>query len=264
MRKKINTAFFSFFNRIGSRKITFPLENINNIAIRPSEIEGEVLYSLPLVESLSKKHKVAVFLPEERDAKYFRRLRAKIIRYPEKYGIIGIYRLKKRIKDKYDLFIDLNEKDIKIFSYVLKNPIVASIYDKSGINITARAETKDITGKYEYLINLLGFSAVKWRTKAIRSRRSKNKKDAKEIIGISSDIPAKYHGLEQVSNEKELRKVNKLITNRNDLSTIAFFLDIPQVLLLEEKDPFRPPESVKVVRYPRKITPKIIGDCLIM
>jgi hypothetical protein len=81
---------------------------------------------------------------------------------------------------------------------------------------------------------------------------------------MSSDIPAKYHGLEQVSNEKELRKTNKLITNRNDLSTIAFFLDIPQVLLLEEKDPFRPPETVKVVRYSRKITPKIIGDCVIM
>jgi hypothetical protein len=264
MRKKINTVFFSFLNRIGSRKITFPLENINNIAIRPSVTKGEILYSLPLIESLSKKHKVAVFLPEERDAKYFRRLRAKIIRYPENSGIIGVYRLKKRIKDTYDLFIDLNEKDIKVFSYVLNNPIVASIFDKPGINITARAETKDITGKYEYLIGLLGFPPVKWKTKAIRSRRSKNKKDSKEIIGMSSDIPAKYHGLEQVSNEKELRKTNKLITNRNDLSTIAFFLDIPQVLLLEEKDPFRPPETVKVVRYSRKITPKIIGDCVIM
>ena len=264
MRKKINISFFSFLNKIGSRKIAFPLENINSIAIRPSEVKGETLYSLSLVESLSKKHKLAVLLPEKGDAKYFRRLKVKIIHYPEKYGIIGIYRMKRKIRDTYDLFIDLNEENIKIFSYVLNNPIIASIYDKPGVNITARAETKAITGKYEYLINLLGFSSVKWKTKSIRARRSKKKKDDREIIGISSDINAKYHGIEKVSDEKELRKLSKLITNRNDLSTIAFFLDIPQVLLLEEKDTFQPPESIKIVRYSRKITPKIIGDCLIM
>jgi len=263
MRKKINTAFFSFLNRIGSRKIGFPLKDINNVVIRPSEIIGETLYSLPLVESLSKKNNLTVLLPEKRNVKYFRRLNAKIIRYPEKPGIIGIYRLKKRIKGLYELFIDLNEEDIRVFSYVLNNPIVASIYDKPAINITARAETKAITGRYEYLINLLGFTPVKWKTKAIKTRRSSKKKEDKEIIGISSDIFIKYHGIEKVSEEKDLRKLTKLITKRNDLSTIAFFLDIPQVLLLEEKDPFRPPESIKVVRYSRKITPKIIGDCLI-
>jgi hypothetical protein len=264
MRNKINSIFFSFLNKIRSRKIGFPLENVNNIAIRPSTNKGEALYSLPIIESLSKKHKVTVLLPEGCSAKYFRRLKPKIIRYSEKSGIIGIYRLKKRMKGSYDLLIDLNDKDIRIFAYVLKNPVVASINEAPGVNITARAETKAITGRYQYLVNLLGFPPVKQKTKAIRTRRSKKKKDEKEIIGISSDIPTKYHGIEKVSDEKELRKLTKLITKRNELSAIAFFLDVPQVLLLEQKDPFRPPESIKVLRYSRKITPKIIGDCLIL
>ena len=264
MLKKLNSFVFPLLSKISSKKIAFPLENIKTIALRPSEIKGETLYSLPLLESLSKKHKLSALLPDEQDVKYFRRLRVKIISYPEKSGPIGMYRLRNKIKDSYDLFIDLNETNIQIFSYLLKNPIVASINDKPGVNITARAEKKSITGKYEYLIDLLGFPPLRWKTKALRARRSNKKRENEEIIGISSDIPTQYHGLHRVSNEDSLRKVSKLITKRNDLSAIAFFLEIPQVLLLEEKDPFQPPDSIKVVRYSRKITQKIIGDCLVM
>jgi hypothetical protein len=264
MLKKLNSIVFPLLNKIQSKKIEFPLENLNKIVLRPSEIKGEALYSLPLLESLSKKHKLSVLLPEEQDAKYFRRLRAKIIRYPGKSGPIGMYRLRNKIKDSYDLFIDLNETNIQVFSYLLKNPIVASINEAPGVNITARAGSKSITGKYQYLIDLLGFPALKWKTKALRTRRSSKKREKEEIIGISSDISTQYHGLHKVSDEDGLRKVSTLITKRNDLSAIAFFLEIPQVLLLEEKDPFQPPDSIKVVRYSRKITPKIIGDCLVM
>ncbi len=264
MRKKLNSVVFPLLNKITSKKIEFPLENINTIALRPSTIKGEALYSLPLVESLSKKHKLYVLLTEDQDAKYFRRLRTKIIRYPEKSGPIGMYRLRNKIKNTYDLLIDLNETNIQVFSYLLKNPIVASINEVPGVNITARAGTKSITGKYQYLIDLLGFPALKWKTKALRARRSSKKREKEEVIGISSDISTQYHGLHQVSDEDSLRKVSKLITKRNDLSAIAFLLEIPQVLLLEEKDPFQPPKSIKVVRYSRKIAQKIIGDCLVM
>ncbi len=264
MLKKVNSIVFPLLSKMKSKKIHFPLENKNTIALRPSEVNGETLYSLPLVESLSKKHKLSVLLPEGQDAKYFRRLRPTIIRYNEKSGPIGMYRLRKTIKTTYDLLIDLNETDILVFSYLLKNPIVASIYDIPGVNITAKAQMKSIIGRYQYLIDLLGFPPIKWKTKAIRASRSRKKIEHEELIGISSDISTKYHGLQRVSEEKELRKVSKLITKRNDLSVIAFFLEIPQVLLLEEKDPFQPPDSIKVVRYSGKITPKMIGDCLIM
>ncbi len=264
MLKKLNSFVFPLLNKIQSKKIEFPLENIKTIALRPSEIKGETLYSLPLLESLSKKHKLSVLLPDEQDAKYFRRLRTKIIRYPKKSGPIAMYRLRNKIKNSYDLLIDLNETNIQVFSYLLKNPIVASINEAPGVNITARASTKSITGKYQYLFDLLGFRTLKWKTKALRARRSSKKREKEEIIGISSDISTQYHGLHKVSAEDSLRKVSKLITKRNDLSAIAFFLEIPQVLLLEEKDPFQPPDSIKVVRYSRKITPKIIGDCLVM
>jgi len=264
MRKKMTSAVFLLLNRMTSKKIEFPLENVNTIALRPSEIKGETLYSLPLIESLSKKHKLSVLLPDGQDAKYFRRLRPNIIRYQEKSGPIGMYRLKNSIKQIYDLFIDLNKTNIHVFSYLLKNPTVASIYEVPGVNITARAGTKSITGSYQYLIDLLGFSTVKWKTKAIRASRSRKKIENEELIGISSDIATKYHGLQRVSEEKELRKVSKLITKKNDLSAIAFFLEIPQVLLLEEKDLFQPPDSIKVVRYSKKITPKMIGNCLIL
>ncbi len=264
MRKKMTSAVFLLLNRMTSKKIEFPLENVSTIALRPSEIKGETLYSLPLIESLSKKHKLSVLLPDGQDAKYFRRLRPKIIRYNEKSGPIGMYRLKNSIKQIYDLFIDLNKTNIHVFSYLLKNPTVASIHEVPGVNITARAGTKSITSSYQYLINLLGFPLIKWKTKAIRASRSRKTNENEEIIGISSDISTQYHGLQRVSEEKELRKVSKLITKRNDLSAIAFFLEIPQVLLLEEKDPFQPSDSIKVVRYSKKITPKMIGDCLIM
>jgi len=264
MRKKITSAVFLLWTKMKTKRIEFPLENINTIALRPSETNGETLYSLPLVESLTKKSKLTVLLPDGQDAKYFRRLRARIIHYPEKSGPIGIYRLRNSIKQTYDLLIDLNGVNTHVFSYLLKKPIVASIHDGPGVNITAKAVTKSITNRYQYLIDLLGFPPVKWKTRAIRARRSRKTNENEEIIGISSDISTKYHGLKKISEEKELRKVSKLITKRNDLSAIAFFLEIPQVLLLEEKDPFQPPDSIKVVRYSRKITPKLIGDCLVM
>lgn len=264
MLNKTTSSVLLMLHKMKSKEIEFPLSNIKRIALRPSEVKGETLYSLPLVESLSKKHKLSVLLPDEQDAKYFRRLRTKIIRYPEKSGPIGMYRLRNNIKDNYDLLIDLNETNIQVFSYLLKNPIVASINEVPGVNITARAQKKSIIGKYQYLIDLLGFSPLKLKTKALRAIRSSKKRKKEEIIGISSDISTQYHGLHRVSDEGSLRKVSKLITKRNDLSALAFFLEIPQVLLLEEKDLFQPPESIKVVRYSRKISQKIIGDCLVM
>ena len=135
MRKKITSAVFLSLQKMKSRNIEFPLENINTIALRPSEIKGRILYSLPLIESLIKKYKLTVLLPEHQDAKYFRRLRAKIIRYPEKSGPIGIYRLKNKIKQPFDLLIDLNGVNTHVFSFLLKKPIVASIHEAPGVNI---------------------------------------------------------------------------------------------------------------------------------
>jgi hypothetical protein len=262
MRNKMTSSVLLFWNKMKSGKIDFPLKNIKRIAIRPSEAKGELLYSLPLVETLQKKYKVTLLLPDDQNARYFRRLRVKIITYPSKKGLISLHRLKNRINKQFDLLIDLNGKDSHVFTYVLKNPIVASIFDSPGVNITAKAKTKSITNRYQYLIKLLGFPEVKWKTKAIRAKRSRKEDKGIETIGISSDINVSYHGLTPVPNEEDLRKISKLVTQKNDLSAIAFFLKIPQVLLLEEKDNFKPPESIKVLRYSRKITPKIIGDCL--
>lgn len=264
MKNKITSSVFLLWHKMKSGKIEFPLENIKRIALRPSENKGETLYSLPLIEALKKEYKLTVLLPEERDAKYFRRLRVKVIRYPQKSGLVAVKRLRNRIKYTYDLLIDLNRKNSHVFSYVLKNPVIASIFEAPGVNITAKAEKKSITNSYKYLIDLLGFPTVKWKTKAIKTKKARKKDDNKEIIGISSDISTPYHGIQRVSNEDDLRKVSKLITKKNELSTIAFFMGIPQVLLLEETDTFQPPESIKVVRYKRKIEPKIIGDCLVM
>jgi len=264
MRNKITSSVLLFWNRMKSGKIDFPLKNVKTITIKPSEVKGEVLYSLPIVETLQKKYKVTLLLLEDQDASYFKRLRVKTFTYPPKLGLIGIHRLKNRINQPFDLFLDLNGKNSYVFSYVLQNPIVASIFEEPGVNITAKAETKSITNRYQYLIKLLGLPEVKWKTKAIRAKRSAKKDTHAETIGISSDINISYHGLTRVSNEDDIRKISKLITNKNDLSTIAFFLEIPQVLLLEEKDNFTPPESVKVLRYSKKITQKIIGDCLVM
>lgn len=262
MRNKITSSVLLFWDKMKSGKIDFPLKKIKNIAIKPSESKGEVLYSLPLVEILQKKYKVTLLLPDAQDAKYFRRLRVKTVTYPEKLGLIGINRLKNKINQQFDLFIDLDGKDSHVFSYILQNPVVASIFEGPGVNITAKAEKQSITNRYRYLIKLLGLPEVKWKTKAIRAKRSGKKDTDIETVGISSDINVSYHGLTQVSNEDDLRKISKLISKKNNLSAIAFFLEIPQVLLLEEKDNFEPPESIKVIQYSRKITQKIIGDCL--
>jgi len=262
MRDKITSSVLLFLHKMKSGKIGFPLKNIKNIALRPSESIGETLYALPIIEALQKKYKLTVLLPDNRDAGYFRRLRVKIISYPGKFGLIGVNRLKNRINKHFDLLIDLNGEKSHVFSYLLQNPVVASVFESPGVNITAKAETKSITNRYQYLIELLGLSGVKWESKAIKVKRSGKEKNTAEIVGISSDLNISYHGLTEVSNEEDLRKVSKLITGKNDLSVIAFFLDIPQVLLLEEKDNFTPPESIKVVRYSKKITQKIIGDCL--
>lgn len=262
MLNKITSSILLFRNKMKSGKIDFPLKSIKTIAIKPSEAKGKLLYSLPVVETLQKKYRVTLLIPENQDTKYFRRLRVKTVTYSGKNGLIGIHRLKNRINQKFDLFIDLDGKDSHVFSYILQNPVVASIFEGHGVNITAKSETQSITNRYQYLIKLLGLPEVKWKTKAIRTKRAGKKDNDIKTIGISSDINVSYHGLTKVSNEDDLRKMSKLITRKNELSAIAFFLEIPQVLLLEEKDSFEPPESIKVVRYSKKITQKIIGDCL--
>ncbi len=262
MLNKITSSVLLFWNKTKSGKIDFPLKKTKTIAIKPSETKGELLYSLPLVETLQKKYRVTLLIPENQDTKYFRRLRVKTVTYSGKNGLIGIHRLKNRINQQFDLFIDLDGKNSHIFSYILQKPVVASIFEGPGVNITAKSETQSITNRYQYLIKLLGLPEVKWKTKAIRTKRSGKKDTNIESIGISSDINATYHSLTKVSNEDEIRKTSKLITKKNDLSTIAFFLEIPQVLLLKEKDNFEPPESIKVVRYSKKITQKLIDDCL--
>jgi len=262
MHNKITSSVLLFWNKMKSEKINFPLKNIARIAIRPSETKGELLYSLPIIEALQKKYQLTVLLPDNQNIRYFRRLRVKIIHYSAKLGPIGLNRFKNRINQQFDLLIDLDGKDSHVFSYILQNPVVASIFEGPGVNIMAKAETKSITNRYQYLLSLLGLPEVKWKTKAIRTKRSGKKDTHIETIGISSDINISYHGLTKVSNEDDIRNISKLVTKKNDLSTISFFLEIPQVLLLEEKDNFEPPESVKVLRYSGKITPKIIGDCL--
>jgi hypothetical protein len=264
MPNKIASSFFKFLSRKKSKKIKFPLENIKRIAIRPSEKEGEIFYSLPLVEALSKKFKLTVLLPDVKYSKYFRTLRATVVPYRKKAGLIAIFRLRNKITHPCDLFIDLNKEDIEVFSYVLKRPVVASIYETPGVNITVRSKTNSIVNSYKSLIELIAFTSLTWETKAIKLKKTYKIKENEEVIGISSDIPTSYHGLKTVKEIEDLFKITKLISKKNDLSAIAFLLQIPQVLLLEEKEPFQPPEAIKVVRYSRKITPEIIGDCLLL
>ncbi len=264
MPNKITSELFLSPYKKKSKNIKFPLENVKRIAIRPSENEGETFYALPLVEALAKKFKLTVLLPNNKDPKYFRRLHTGIIHYNQKSGPIGIFRLKNSIKQQYDLLIDLNKENIHVFSYVLKKPVVASIYDAPGVNITVRAKTKSIINSYQFLIKLLGFPYAKWETKAVKPKKTSKKSGNEVVVGITSDISTPYHGLQQVKEVEDLNKISQLISKKNDLSTFAFFLKIPQVLLLEERDSFQPPDSIKVIRYSRKITPKIIGDCLIL
>lgn len=264
MPNKITSELFLSSYKKKSQNIKFPLENVKRIAIRPSENDGETFYALPLVEALAKKFKLTVLLPNNKDPKYFRRLHAGIIQYNTKSGPIGTFRLRNSIRQQYDLLIDLNKENIHVFSYVLKRPVVASIYEAPGVNIIVRAKTKSIINSYQFLIKLLGFPYVKWETKAIKPQKTSKKSGHEVVVGITSDISTPYHGLHRVSEIEDLYKISQLISKKNDLSAFAFFLKIPQVLLLEEKDSFQPPDTIKVVRYSRKITSKIIGDCLII
>ncbi|MEO0294256.1 MAG: hypothetical protein ABIN61_08580 [candidate division WOR-3 bacterium] len=245
--------------KMDSKKMEFPLKNIKRVALRPSEEEGETFYSLPIAETLRKKFELSLILPEDKDVKYFKNMNLDIITYRSKLGLIGVLRLKKRIKKQYDLLIDFNKDGIPIFSFVLKRPFVISMYDVPGVNIVGRAKDREIIRSYQFLMRLIGFPSISWQIKGVKGLRKKE-----EVVGITSDIGVEYHGLYVVNNYEDLKKVSKIISRKNDLSTFAFFLKIPQVLLLEEDDPFEPPSSIKVVRYSKRITSKIIGDCLML
>jgi hypothetical protein len=94
MLNKITSSVLLFWNKMKSGKIDFPLKNIKTIAIKPSEAIGELIYSLPLVETLQKKYRVTLLIPKNQDTKYFRRLRVKTVAYSGKNGLIGLSRLK--------------------------------------------------------------------------------------------------------------------------------------------------------------------------
>lgn len=246
------------FNRIRSKRIEYPLKNINTIALRPSVAPEEILYSLPLVIALSKKNDLTVFLPENSDFKYFSKFPIKIVEYPRVLSFLGIFLMRNRLKyQSFDLYIDLNRNRIDTFSFILNMPITASIYEDTCVNLLARSSSNSITHSYQYLMHLLGFS-ISWGEKSIGMKKWKQKYTR---VGISSDI-GMYPGFYKVSRPEDLYKISSLITKKNALSTIAFFLGIPQVLLIKEDDSFEPPSSVKVVRYSYSITGEVVNKCL--
>lgn len=246
------------FNKIRSKRIEYPLKNINTIALRPSVAPEEILYSLPIAKALSKKNDLTVFLPEDSDFKYFSKFPIKIVEYPRFLSLLRIFRLRNRLKGQsFDLYIDLNRNRIDTFSFILNTPVTASIYEDTCVNLLARSSSISITRSYQYLMHLLGFS-ISWEEKQIGMKRWKHKYTR---VGISSDI-GMYPGFYGVSRPEDLYKISFLITKKNALSTIAFFLGIPQVLLLKEDDSFKPPLSIKVVRYSYSITGDIINKCL--
>jgi len=254
----IENNIFSLLAKLRKKSLKLPLNNIKQIALRPSTVDGESLYSLPFVKSLSKEYILTLFLPMDSNAKYFRRFKTKIIEYPTKLNIFKVFNFKRRMGNlSFDLFINLDRNNIDTFSFILNNPLTASIYEGASVNLLAISNSIPIDESYERLSSLLGFK-LQWGKELIRIRKRKYK-DKK--MGITSDI-GKYPGFLQVNKAEDLYKISSLITRKNQISTIAFFLDIPQVLLLKEGDEFRPPASIKVFRYSKSITGEIIENCL--
>lgn len=254
----IGNIIFSLLAKIRKRSLKLPLNNIKQIALRPSTIDGESLYSLPIVKSLSEKHILTLFVPMNGNTKYFKRFKIKIIEYPSKLNIFKVFTFKRKLGNlSFDLFINLDKNNIDTFSFMINNPLTASIYEGASVNLLTISDSTPINELYERLSALLGFK-LQWRKELIRMRKMKYK-DKK--MGITSDI-GKYPGFLQVKNPEDLYKISSLITKKNQISTIAFFLDIPQVLLVKEDDEFRPPTSIKVVRYSESITGDIIEKCL--
>lgn len=224
----IGNIVFSLLAKIRKKSLKLPLMNIKNIALRPSTIDGEILYSLPIVKSLSDKHVLTLFIPMDGNDKYFRRFKIKIIEYPSKLNIFNVFNFKRRLENlSFDLFINLDKYNIDTFSFILNNPLTASIYEGVSVNLLAVSTSIPINESYERISDLLGFK-LHWGKELIRMRK-REYKDKK--IAITSDI-GKFPGFLQVSKPEDLYKVSSLITKKNQISTIAFFLDIPQVLLL--------------------------------
>ncbi len=254
----LGNTLFSILARIRSKRIEFPLKGVKRVALRPSIFQGEILYSLPLVKALSSEYDLTVFLTENRGFKYFERFPIEIMEYPTTLSLLSVFLLRKRLKHlSFDLFIDLNRNWIDAFSFLLDFPITASIYEDTSVNLLVRSRSRSIIESYQSLMELLGLS-VSWEKEVLGLKRWK-KKD--ERVGISSDVGV-FPGFLKVSRAEDLYEISSLITKKNTLSTIAFFLEIPQVLLLKEGDNFQPPPSMKVVRYAGLITAKVIESCL--
>jgi hypothetical protein len=256
----IGNFIFSLLAKLRKKSLKLPLNNIKQIALRPSTINGESLYSLPIVKALSEDHILTLFLPFNGNTKYFRRFKVKIIEYPEKLNFLKVFNFKRRLgNSSFDLFINLDRNNIDTFSFILNNPLTASIYEGASVNLLTISNSTPINELYGRLSALLGFK-LQWGKELIRIRKRKYKE---KKMGITFDI-GKYPGFLEVKKAEDLYKISSLITRKNQISTIAFFLDIPQVLLLKEGDEFRPPASIKVVRYSKSVTGDIIENCLKM
>jgi hypothetical protein len=256
--KMSGSILFSLFAKMRSKQIEFPLKGIKSVALRPSVSPGEILYSLPLVKTLSNEYDLTVFLPETQGVEYFKMFPMKIMSYPESLTLLKVYRLREKLKElSFDLFIDLNRVGIDVFSFILNARVTASIYEGTSVNLVARSRSHSITDSYQYLMDLLGLP-ISWREDALGMKEWDGKNDK---VGISTDIGV-YPGFLEVVEPKDLYKVSSLIAKKGDISTIAFFLGVPQVLLVKRGDNFAPPSSLRVVRYSNSITGKIIERCL--
>lgn len=247
---------YSFLSRFRQREIEYPFKDLKNVAIRPPLESGETLYSLPLIQKLSEKYNLWILFPEDKEIDIPESFSVNRINYPSEINFMRARKMKSKLNMDIDLFIELNRKNAMDFCYMLNFPLCASIYDQEGLNLLIPTDKKPIDDIYNYMAGMLGIS-LDWDNNIIGLKKWKKGKRP----GIHSEIDVELD-LVRVKSVDDLYRISFLISEKNELSSMAFFLGIPQVLFLPEEDNFTPPESIKIIRFKKSISREMVKRAL--
>jgi len=227
------------------------LTEIRNIMVVPPLNEGETLFSLPLINTISDHFYVSVILPETlMDLRRF--FDVPLVFIPDNISIIKFIKIKGQYHyNKPDLIILFDYKYLWVLKRIFSPRFTLSVDGEAKTNIVFKTGFQPLNKKFEMIVELLGIKPKEIRFPINRKR--------KIVLGISlRDNAIRVEGVKEVHTPNDLEKISHLITTKGRMAEIGYVEGKTLILLLRGDDKFIPPEDVRVVRYTGNLETKTI------
>ncbi len=227
------------------------LTEIRKIMVVPSLNEGETLFSIPLVNAISKHFYISVILPEKL-MELRRFFEVPLVFIPDNISIVKFIKIKGQYHyNKPDLLILFDYKYLWALKRIFSPRFTLGVNGEEKINIVFKIGLQPLNQKFERIVELLGINAKEIRFPINRKRKT--------VFGISlNDNAISVDGVKEIHTPNDLGKISHLIATKGRMAEIAYVEGKKLILLLRREDKFIPPEDVRIVRYTGNLETKTI------